>query len=75
MAYEPKKEDHLTTGLWCTAFNGREVFGVPVRPPLDPIDNASALESQTFDLRAMAERRLAYQRLEQLVFEPLTGAR
>lgn len=43
MAYEPKKEDHFTTGLWCTAFNGREVFGVPVRPPLDPIDNIRGL--------------------------------
>jgi xylose isomerase len=43
MAFEPKKEDHFTTGLWCTAFNGREVFGVPVRPPLDPMDNIRGL--------------------------------
>jgi xylose isomerase len=43
MAYEPTKEDHFTTGLWCTAFNGREVFGIPVRPPLDPMDNIRGL--------------------------------
>src|SRR5579859_5311799 len=43
MAYEPRNEDHFTTGLWCTAFNGREVFGTPVRPPLDPIDNIRGL--------------------------------
>jgi xylose isomerase len=43
MAYEPKRDDHFTTGLWCTAFNGREVFGVPVRPPLDPIANIRGL--------------------------------
>lgn len=43
MAYEPRKEDHFTTGLWCTAFNGREVFGTPVRPPLDPMDNIRGL--------------------------------
>lgn len=43
MTFEPKREDHFTTGLWCTAFNGREVFGVPVRPPLDPMDNIRGL--------------------------------
>jgi xylose isomerase len=43
MAFEPKKDDHFTTGLWCTAFNGREVFGTPVRPPLDPFDNIRGL--------------------------------
>jgi xylose isomerase len=43
MAYEPTKQDRFTTGLWCTAFNGREVFGVPVRPPLDPIENITGL--------------------------------
>ncbi|MBV9323185.1 MAG: xylose isomerase [Chloroflexi bacterium] len=43
MAYEPRKEDRFTTGLWCTAFSGREVFGVPVRPPLDPLDNIRGL--------------------------------
>jgi xylose isomerase len=43
MAYEPTKDDHFTTGLWCTAFNGREVFGTPVRPALDPLDNIRGL--------------------------------
>jgi xylose isomerase len=43
MAYEPTKDDKFTTGLWCTAFSGREVFGVPVRPPLDPMDNIRGL--------------------------------
>lgn len=43
MAFEPTKADHFTTGLWCTAFNGREVFGTPVRPPLDPLDNIRGL--------------------------------
>lgn len=37
--------------------------------------NSGKLKSQTFDLTAMAERRLGYQRLDQLVFELLTGAR
>jgi xylose isomerase len=41
--YEPTKEDKFTTGLWCTAFSGREVFGVPVRLPLDPMDNIRGL--------------------------------
>ena len=43
MAYEPKREDKFTTGLWCTGFGGREVFGTPVRPPLDPMDNIRGL--------------------------------
>ena len=43
MAYEPKREDRFTTGLWCTGFGGREVFGTPVRPPLDPMDNIRGL--------------------------------
>jgi len=43
MAYAPTRDDKFTTGLWCTAFNGREVFGVPVRPALDPMDNIRGL--------------------------------
>jgi len=43
MSYEPVKEDKFTVGLWCTAFEGREVFGVPVRPRLDPLDNIRGL--------------------------------
>ena len=43
MAYEPKKEDRFTFGLWCTAYGGREVFGKEVRPALDPLDNIRGL--------------------------------
>ena len=43
MAFEPTTADKFTTGLWCTAFSGREVFGTPVRPPLDPMDNIKGL--------------------------------
>ena len=43
MAYEPRKEDRFTVGLWCTAYAGREVFGREVRPPLDPIHNIRQL--------------------------------
>jgi xylose isomerase len=42
-AYQPSSDDHFTAGLWCTAFRGREVFGVEVRPPLDPIANIRGL--------------------------------
>jgi xylose isomerase len=38
-------------------------------------DNASALKARSFDLTPMAERKLGYQRLDQLVFDLLTGAR
>lgn len=38
-------------------------------------ENASELKSRTFNLADMAERKLGYQRLDQLVFDLLTGAR
>jgi xylose isomerase len=38
-------------------------------------DNASTLKGRSFDLDTMAERKLGYQRLDQLVFDLLTGAR
>jgi len=38
-------------------------------------ENASALRSRSFDLSDMSERKLGYQRLDQLVFDLLTGAR
>ena len=38
-------------------------------------DNAKALKERRFDLGAMSERRLGYQKLDQLVFDLLTGAR
>jgi xylose isomerase len=37
-AYQPRREDRFTCGLWCTAYGGREV-----RPPLDPIENIRGL--------------------------------
>ena len=38
-------------------------------------DNAKALKERRFDLGALSERRLGYQKLDQLVFDLLTGAR
>jgi xylose isomerase len=38
-------------------------------------DNATALKAQRFDVQSMADRKLGYQRLDQLVFDLLTGAR
>jgi xylose isomerase len=38
-------------------------------------EHASALKAQSFDLAELSERKLGYQRLDQLVFELLTGAR
>jgi xylose isomerase len=35
----PNVEPKLSIGLWCTAFEGTEVFGGATRPPLDPMDN------------------------------------
>ena len=38
-------------------------------------ENAAALRARSFELSDMSERKLGYQRLDQLVFELLTGAR
>jgi xylose isomerase len=38
-------------------------------------DSAAALKARSFDLTEMSERKLGYQRLDQLVFDLLTGAR
>jgi xylose isomerase len=35
----PNVEPKLSIGLWCTAFQGTEVFGSATRPVLDPMDN------------------------------------
>ena len=43
MSPEPQPSDRFTVGLWCTAFGGREVFGVEVRAPLDPLENIRRL--------------------------------
>ena len=37
--------------------------------------HAAALKDRSFPLEEMADRKLGYQRLDQLVFELLTGAR
>src|SRR5579862_3218656 len=37
--YAPKPSDKFTFGLWTTANPGRDPFGEPTRPPLDPIKN------------------------------------
>ena len=37
--YAPKPENKFTFGLWTTANQGRDPFGEPTRPPLDPIKN------------------------------------
>ncbi|HWP99124.1 MAG TPA: xylose isomerase [Vicinamibacterales bacterium] len=35
--YEPRPEDKFTFGLWTVGNRGRDPFGEPVRPPLDPV--------------------------------------
>ncbi len=42
-AYTPKPEHKFTFGLWTTANPGRDPFGEPTRPPLDPITNIRKL--------------------------------
>jgi xylose isomerase len=37
--YAPKPSDKFTFGLWTTANPGRDPFGEPTRPALDPIKN------------------------------------
>ncbi|ADH62611.1 xylose isomerase [Allomeiothermus silvanus DSM 9946] len=36
MAYEPKPEHKFTFGLWTVGNVGRDPFGLPTRPPLEP---------------------------------------
>jgi xylose isomerase len=36
-AYAPRKSDKFTFGLWTVGAPGRDPFGEPVRPPLDPV--------------------------------------
>lgn len=37
-AYTPRPEHHFTFGLWTVGNTGRDPFGDPVRPPLDPVE-------------------------------------
>src|SRR5262249_16442886 len=37
-SYVPTPEDHFSFGLWTVGNPGRDPFGLPTRPPLDPVD-------------------------------------
>jgi xylose isomerase len=37
-AYEPSKDDRFSFGLWTVGWRGVDVFGVAVRPALDPVE-------------------------------------
>ena len=34
----PTKADHFSFGLWTVGWGGKDLFGEPTRPPLDPVD-------------------------------------
>jgi xylose isomerase len=36
--YTPTREDKFTFGLWTVGWQGVDVFGTAVRPPLDPAE-------------------------------------
>jgi xylose isomerase len=36
--YTPTKDDKFSFGLWTVGWQGVDVFGGPVRPPLDPVE-------------------------------------
>jgi xylose isomerase len=42
-AYEPRPEHRFTFGLWTVGNVGRDPFGDPVRPPLDPVESVKRL--------------------------------
>ncbi len=42
-ALTPRKEHRFTFGLWTVGNPGRDPFGDPVRPPLDPVDSVHRL--------------------------------
>lgn len=37
-SYVPSKEDHFSFGLWTVGWSGKDLFGEPTRPPLDPVE-------------------------------------
>ena len=41
--FAPAREDRFTFGLWTVGNPGRDPFGEPTRPPLDPVDTVHAL--------------------------------
>ena len=34
--FTPTKADHFSFGLWTVGWGGKDLFGDPTRPPLDP---------------------------------------
>jgi xylose isomerase len=36
--FTPTKADHFSFGLWTVGWGGKDLFGDPTRPPLDPVD-------------------------------------
>src|SRR5436305_9978095 len=41
--YAPKESDKFSFGLWTVGNPGRDPFGEPVRPPLDPVRSVARL--------------------------------
>ena len=41
--YTPSREDKFTFGLWTVGNTGRDTWGDPVRPPLDPVKSVQKL--------------------------------
>src|SRR5689334_1437657 len=41
--YKPRKEDKFSFGLWTVGNPGRDPFGEPVRPPLNPVHSVKKL--------------------------------
>ena len=42
-SYTPSKDDKFSFGLWTVGWQGVDVFGGPVRPPLDPVEAVNRL--------------------------------
>jgi xylose isomerase len=41
--FVPTKADHFSFGLWTVGWGGKDLFGDPTRPPLDPVDAVQRL--------------------------------
>ena len=41
--YTPTTDDRFSFGLWTVGWQGVDVFGGPVRPPLDPVESVHRL--------------------------------
>lgn len=42
-SFQPQPSDHFTFGLWTVGNPGRDAWGDPVRPPLDPVETVHQL--------------------------------